>query len=214
MFPLPSELGHERVMSNVPIVPSLDDVRPSYAALAARRRVWADLQQPAIIALCTVMFIATWFSFDAVTSMGRALHNNMTEAYVWGRDFQWGYNQHPPFWAWIAGLWFMVFPTTDWPSVLLTVINATIGLLGAWSLVGLFASGWTRRAAMALLLCTPFYTFKSYNFNANSTFLSLWPWTLYFFTRSLESRRLGPSTLFGAMVGCACYRNTTPSSLS
>ena len=35
-----------------------------------------------------------------------AIHNDMAEAYVWGREFQLGYNQHPPFWAWICGAGF------------------------------------------------------------------------------------------------------------
>lgn len=156
---------------------------------------------PAILCLWFAGFTAAWFAFGDIGSMSKALHNDMTEAYVWGREFQFGYNQHPPFWAWIAGVWFMLFPRTDWPFVLLAVLNAAIGLVGAWRLIGLFAAGWTRQAAMMLLLCTPFYTFKSYNFNANSIFLSLWPWTYYFFVKAIESRRTAPSVLFGVMVG-------------
>ncbi|MDT7951942.1 MAG: glycosyltransferase family 39 protein [Acetobacteraceae bacterium] len=160
-----------------------------------------DSERPITLCLILAAFIATWFAFGVLTSGGKALHNDMTEAYVWGREFQLGYNQHPPFWAWIAGLWFMVFPRTDWPFVLLAVVNSAVGLIGAWRLIGLFARGWLRRAAMLLLLCTPFYTFKSYNFNANSIFLALWPWTYYFFIQSLENRRAAPSALFGMMVG-------------
>lgn len=176
-------------MNEAPIAHS----RPLHAA--------TPLVHPAVVAFCLVAFIAAWFAFGVITSAGKALHNDMTEAYVWGREFQLGYNQHPPFWAWIAGLWFMVFPRTDWPFVLLAVLNSAVGLMGAWRLIGSFADGWTRRAAMLLLLCTPFYTFKSYTYNANSIFLSLWPWTLYYFIQAIETRRVGPSALFGMMVG-------------
>lgn len=186
---------------SVPIVPTPYDNHLSHVGRAGDPLDRAIGVRPAVFCLCLAGFIAAWFAFGDITSMGKALHNDMTEAYVWGREFQFGYNQHPPFWAWIAGVWFMVFPRTDWPFVLLAVLNAAIGLVGAWRLIGLFAAGWTRQAAMLLLLCTPFYTFKSYNFNANSIFLSLWPWTYYFFVKAIESRRVGPSMLFGTMVG-------------
>ena len=80
----------------------------------------------------------------------------MAEAYVWGREFQLGYFAHPPFWAWIAGLWFEFFPRVDWAFYLLSMLNAGLGLLGSWFLIGNFASGDRRLAATALLLLTPF----------------------------------------------------------
>ena len=65
----------------------------------------------------------------------------MAEAYAWGQEFQLGYNQHPPFWAWVCGLWFQVFPRTGWAFALLSSTNAAIGLWGAWTLIGDFAEG-------------------------------------------------------------------------
>ncbi|RYY11941.1 MAG: glycosyltransferase family 39 protein, partial [Alphaproteobacteria bacterium] len=194
-------MGHHHPVSALPTVPALLDNRAPNLGSADDPSGRATGVSPAILCLCFAGFIAAWFAFGDISSMSKALHNDMTEAYVWGREFQFGYNQHPPFWAWIAGVWFMVFPRTDWPFVLLAVLNAAIGLVGAWRLIGLFAAGWTRQAAMLLLLCTPFYTFKSYNFNANSIFLSLWPWTYYFFVKAIEGRRVTPSVLFGVMVG-------------
>ena len=41
-----------------------------------------------------------------------------------------------------------------------------------------------------LLLLTPFYTFLSYKYNANSIFLSIWPWTLLFLCPLLDRRRV------------------------
>ena len=167
-------------------------------------RRWLDglaAGRPAVLWGSLALFAAAWFGYGAITGLGKALHNDLTEAYVWGREFQLGYNQHPPFWAWIAGLWFMVFPHTGWPFVLLAVLNSAIGLVGAWRLIGLFAGGWVRAAAVMLLLCTPFYTFKSYIYNANTIFLSLWPWTYFFFIRAIETRRPGPAAWFGVIVG-------------
>ncbi|MBV8661654.1 MAG: glycosyltransferase family 39 protein, partial [Hyphomicrobiales bacterium] len=128
---------------------------------------------------------------------------DMAEAYAWGREFQLGYNQHPPFWSWLCGAWFAIFPRADWSFAILSSLNAAIGLVGAWRLVGLFAEGEKRVAATALLLLTPFYTFLSHKYNANSIFLSIWPWTLFYFVRSIEGGRLTDAVLFGVMMAFA-----------
>ena len=99
--------------------------------------------------------------------------------------------------AWIAGLWFEVFPRADWAFIFLAVLNAGLGLYGSWMLIGDFAEGDRRLAATALLLLTPFYTFLALKYNANSIFLSLWPWTMHFFVRSIDNRRLVDAILFG-----------------
>ncbi len=83
------------------------------------------------------------------------------------------------------------------------MLNAGIGLAGAWALIGRFVEGERRVAATALLALTPFYSFLAYKYNANSIFLSLWPWTLYAFLGALRGRGLPASLGFGALMGCA-----------
>ena len=149
------------------------------------------------------IFVTIWTIYSAVSAAPAAIHNDMAEAYVWGREFQFGYAKHPPFWAWIAGLWFDVFPRTDWAFALLATLNAGLGLYGSWMLIGDFADGNRRLAATILLLLTPLYTFLALKYNANSIFLSLWPWTMHFFVRSIDKRRLSDAILFGLFMGLA-----------
>ena len=149
------------------------------------------------------VFVTAWTLYAVISAAPAAIHNDMAEAYVWGREFQLGYFQHPPFWAWVAGLWFEVFPRTDWAFALLAMLNAGFGLYGSWMLIGDFAGGHRRLAATVLLLLTPFYTFLAFKYNANSIFLSLWPWTMHFFVRSIDSRRLPDAILFGLFMGLA-----------
>ena len=40
-------------------------------------------------------------------------------------------------------------------------------------------------------------------YNANSIFLSLWPWTMHFFVRAIDNRRLSDAILFGLFMGMA-----------
>jgi 4-amino-4-deoxy-L-arabinose transferase-like glycosyltransferase len=148
-------------------------------------------------------FVAIWTAYLTITEAPGAIKHDMAEAYAWGQEFQLGYNQHPPFWAWICGLWFSVFPRTGWAFTLLSSLNAGIGLWGAWMLIGDFADGRKRMTAWMLLLLTPLYTFYAYKYNANTIFLSIWPWTLHYFIRSVRGRAFGDAIGFGLCVGLA-----------
>ena len=76
--------------------------------------------------------VMVWMLYGVISAAPAAIHNDMAEAYVWGHEFQLGYEKHPPFWAWIAGFWFEVFPRADWAFTLPAVLNAGLGLYGCW----------------------------------------------------------------------------------
>jgi Dolichyl-phosphate-mannose-protein mannosyltransferase len=156
-----------------------------------------------IAAAAFFLFFLAWTAAESILNADRALHYDLFEAYAWGKEFQLGYNQHGPFWAWIAGAWFLLFPNTNTSFVLLQALNATLGLFGAWMLIGLFTKGWERHAATLLLVATPFYTFNAYKYNANTIFISLWPWTLYFFIRSVDLMSRRDALIFGVFAA-AC----------
>ena len=150
-----------------------------------------------------VAFVLCMAWYYAFVEAPTAIKHDMSEAYAWGQEFQLGYNQHPPFWAWICALWFSVFPHTQRAFGLLSALNAGIGLWGAWLLIGDFAQGAKRVAAWALLLLTPMYTAYAYKYDANIIFLSIWPWTAHCFLRSVQTRRLGHAIAFGICVALA-----------
>ena len=53
-------------------------------------------------------------------------------------------------------------------------------------------------------MLTPFYTFQAYKYNARtSIFVSLWPWALYYFDRTVERRRVGDALALGLFVAAA-----------
>lgn len=128
-------------------------------------------------------------------------HQDSFEAYVWGREFALGYYKHPPLWGWIAGLWFKLLPRQDWALYFLSELNASLGLLGAWFLTGRFVRERVQTCATLLLLLTTLYSFNALRFNANTMQLSLWPWTMYFFVRSLEEKSIRTGVLFGLFAG-------------
>ena len=150
-----------------------------------------------------VLAYALFWATYAQVSSSSGVHIDSLEAYAWGREFKLGYYKHPPFWAWVAGLWFMVFPKTDWCFWLLSELNGALGLAGAYALMGRFCGQRTRLLCVFLLMLTPFYQFNALRFNANTILLSIWPWTMYFFVRSIETRRIGYAVVCGALAGFA-----------
>lgn len=154
------------------------------------------LPQGLLVAAAFLGFVVFWTLVNAIAN-GDAMDHDMAESYVWGQEFQLGYYKHPPFWAWIAGAWFSLAPHRAWAFALLSAVNAGAGLLGSWFLIGQFAGGNRRIAATLLLLLTPYYSWFAYRYNANTIFLSLWPWTALFLVRSIERKGRSDAILFG-----------------
>ena len=155
-----------------------------------------------IICALVLAYGVFWATYAQVSSSA-GVHIDSLEAYAWGREFRLGYYKHPPFWAWVAGLWFMVLPKTDWCFWLLSELNGALGLAGAYALMGRFCGQRTRVLCVLLLMLTPFYQFNALRFNANTILLSIWPWTMYFFVRSIETQRIRYALGCGVLAGFA-----------
>src|SRR2546427_11819518 len=60
------------------------------------------------------------------------VHMDVAEAFAWGQKFQFGYGKHPPLSGWVAGLWFKMFPVTDWATYALAMATLGCGLVVSW----------------------------------------------------------------------------------
>jgi hypothetical protein len=49
----------------------------------------------------------------------------MGEVFSWSTALAYGYPKHPPFPAWVAAVWFAVFPRADWAYYLLSATSIT-----------------------------------------------------------------------------------------
>ena len=161
-----------------------------------------EFDSPKRVALAALTFVCVWTLYFGITESGSSAHHDALEAYAWGQEFQLGYSKHPPFWAWICGVWFSVFPRANLSFAALSSVNAVAGLLGTWKAAGA-VSPERRIDATLLLLLTPFYTFLSFKYNANSIFLSIWPWAIFFFIRAMQTRAFWPTVGLGLAMGAA-----------
>ena len=129
-----------------------------------------------------------WACAQWVFSANLDGYNDMLESFAWGQSLPLGTFKHPPFFAWVAHLWFGVFPRTAWSFFLLSYCNVALGLGAVVVLarqLGLPQWGWP--GALLLLLALPYTTLAS-KFNANSQLLSLWPWAAACLLASFNSK--------------------------
>ena len=147
--------------------------------------------------------VVVWTVAMSVARLPGVLWDDMLETYSWGQHWQLGYYKHPPFYSWVVGLWFQIMPRTDWAFYLLSAVNVGAGFAGVWALAGRFLKNGGRLLAVLPLAFMPSYNYLASNFNANTILLSLWPWTVYAFVRSLETRSWRSSAAFGALAA-AC----------
>lgn len=151
-----------------------------------------------MVVACLVWAVVSFMSNGNLDS-----YHDMLENYAWSQPLLWGTHKHPPFFAWVVGAWFAVFPQTDWAYRLLSYVNVGVGLCGVWAL-GL-RLGLGRLAAWgALLLLWSFpYTTLAGKFNANSQLLSLWPWTAALLLASWQEKGIRGLSLSMALGGVA-----------
>ena len=161
------------------------------------------VNSPLALPVLLMAHVAVWTIYSCVAQSAGTVHHDMTEAFAWGEHPALGYYKHPPFYAWVTGLWFQIFPRADWAFYLLSQVNAAAGLAGLWFLAGRVAGPEIRLASLLLLTLAPFHNIMAINFNANSGLLSLWPWTAFTFYKAMQTGRARDGALFGVFAAAA-----------
>lgn len=155
------------------------------APRALGRTEWAPAPTAVVIgASCLAWALIHWVAHGNLDS-----YHDMLETYAWSQAWDWGTHKHPPFFAWVAGLWFAVFPQNDLSYRLLVSANVGLGLWGVLHLAKRLGLGPLGPSAALLLLWSFPYTTLAAKFNANSQLLSLWPWTAALLLASWQEQR-------------------------
>ena len=156
--------------------PALSPSSAPAGAVSARANV-------VIGASCLVWALVQWLSQGNLDG-----YHDMLENYAWSQAWDWGTHKHPPFFAWMVGLWFAVLPQNDLSYRLLAYTNIAIGLWGVLHLARRLGLGALAPTAVLLLLWSLPYANLAAKFNANSQLLSLWPWTAALLLASWQER--------------------------
>ena len=146
-----------------------------------------------------LLYVLVWTAYGTVAKSAQGLHPDMTEVVAWSRDLSLGYPKHPPFTAWVAWLWFSIFPVTEWSYYLLAMLMPAITLWIVWRLSANYLNIDKRIVGFALLTLVPFFNFHALKFNTNTVLMPLWAATTWFFLRSVRTR----SASWAALAGIA-----------
>jgi hypothetical protein len=155
------------------------------------------------VALVLASYALLWTLYDVVSRHGEGIHHDMGEMVAWSRDLALGSPKHPQMGAWIAGLWFSVFPQRDWAFYLLANVLIAVTLWFAWRLTENRLCDDKRVAGLAFLMLVPFFNFFAWKYNANTILIPLWAATTFFFIRSMETRAPAMAALAGLAAAAA-----------
>jgi 4-amino-4-deoxy-L-arabinose transferase-like glycosyltransferase len=127
------------------------------------------------------------------------VHMDVAEAFAWGQKFQLGYGKHPPLAGWIAGVWFDMFPVTDWATYLLAMTTLAVGLVISW-LIAIRVVDYRRAFLVVVMLAIyPIFNFKGFKFNPDLLQLVTLPLLVLAYLNAFEKR----SALSGLWLGLA-----------
>src|ERR1700682_5021773 len=118
------------------------------------------------------------------------VHMDVAEAFAWGQKFQFGYGKHPPLAGWVAGVWFSIFPVTDWATYALAMATLGGGLVICW-LIALRVVD-RRRAffVVVMLALYPIFNFKGFKYNPDLLQLVTLPLVVLAYLHAFEKRSL------------------------
>jgi len=93
------------------------------------------------------------------------VHMDVAEAFAWGRKFQLGYGKHPPLAGWVAGVWFKMFPVSDWATYLLAMTTVSVGLVICWLIATRVVDYRRAFLVVVMLAIYPIFNFKGFKYN-------------------------------------------------
>jgi 4-amino-4-deoxy-L-arabinose transferase-like glycosyltransferase len=119
---------------------------------------------------------------------GQDVHMDVAEAFAWGQEFLLGYGKHPPLSGWVAGVWFRIFPVTDWASYALAMATLGSSLVICWWLSLRVVD--RRRAffVVVMLAIYPIFNFKGFKYNPDLLQLVTLPLVVLAYLDAFEKR--------------------------
>jgi hypothetical protein len=169
LIPLAAKNRYARAMSSASISPSAARSRRKLsirrlAAWLAARAVDPKGGLWLVIGLATLHAVL-WTLILINLKTGQDVHMDVAEAYAWGQKFLFGYGKHPPLSGWVAGVWFRIFPVTDWATYALAMATLGCGLVVCWLLALRVVD--RRRAffVVVMLALYPIFNFKGFKYN-------------------------------------------------
>jgi 4-amino-4-deoxy-L-arabinose transferase-like glycosyltransferase len=142
-------------------------------------------------------YALAWWIYAVIAKSSQDIHFDMGEVVSWSVVPAFGYPKHPPFPAWVAAVWFALFPYRDWAYYLLSTASIGFALWFIWLIAARHVDGYKRVLALAFLTFSPGFNLQPLKFNSNALLVPVWAVASYLFLRAFHERTL----LWGALAG-------------
>jgi 4-amino-4-deoxy-L-arabinose transferase-like glycosyltransferase len=143
------------------------------------------------------LYVVAWWIYAVIAKSSQDIHFDMGEVVSWSLVPAFGYPKHPPFPAWVATVWFAIFPYRDWAYYLLSTTSIGVALWFAWQIAARYVEGYKRVLALTFLTFSPAFNFQPLKFNSNALLIPVWAAASYLFLRAFKERTF----LWGALAG-------------
>jgi 4-amino-4-deoxy-L-arabinose transferase-like glycosyltransferase len=152
------------------------------------------LSPAAAFGLFALLHVALWTLLPSLLAFNLPL--DTIEALSWGREWQAGYDKHPPASGWLAELF--RWGSRDWPLFLLSQLAIAAAFWAAWELARDVLPPWMALAAVMALEGVNYYNLTGLEFNANVVQYPCWAIASLAFWRAA---RRAPGTAGAAGLG-------------
>jgi 4-amino-4-deoxy-L-arabinose transferase-like glycosyltransferase len=160
------------------------------SAIRPEARLW-------LVILTAILHAVLWTFILINLKAAQDVHMDVAEAWGWGQKFLWGYGKHPPLSGWVAGLWFTMFPATDWATYALAMATVGVGMVICWLLALRVVDA--RRAFLVVVMVAlyPIFNFKGFKYNPDLLQLVTLPLLVLAYLNAFEKRTWQSGVLLG-----------------
>jgi 4-amino-4-deoxy-L-arabinose transferase-like glycosyltransferase len=144
-----------------------------------------------------VLHATLWTVILVNLKTGQDIHMDVAEAFGWGQKFLLGYGKHPPLSGWVAGLWFRVFPVTDWATYALAMATLGCGIVICWLLALRVVDHRRAFLVVVMLALYPIFNFKGFKYNPDLLQLVTLPLLVLAYLDAFEKRSVKSGWLLG-----------------
>jgi len=156
-------------------------------------------QHSRLLFVLLIFNCALWFLLPTLFQPNANL--DVVEGFIWGKEFQLGYDKHPLLAPWLTYLVTQLSPASEWPVFLLSQVSIGICLFAAWRLAKCFLDSQTAIFSVLLLTTIPYYNYITPEFNPNILELPLWALLGLFGYRAYTTEKLMAWVFFGCLAG-------------
>ncbi|MCS3728883.1 glycosyltransferase family 39 protein [Bradyrhizobium betae] len=160
------------------------------SATGPETRLWLVIQ-------LAILHAVLWTFILINLKAAQDVHMDVAEAYGWGQKFLLGYGKHPPLSGWVAGLWFTVFPATDWATYALAMATVGVGMVICWLLSLRVVDARRAFLVVVMLALYPIFNFKGFKYNPDLLQLVTLPLLVLAYLNAFEKRSWQSGIWFG-----------------